>query len=100
MVVPKKSGSVRITVNYQDLNHISSLNQLPIPGVDQILDCLCKERVFPMFDLVSSFHQITAHKNTVPLTVFALSPASMSGSPYPRAAALRPSGSSRLLPRL
>ena len=35
VVVPKKSGGVRITINCKKLNQISSL---PIPRVDQILD--------------------------------------------------------------
>ena len=39
-------------------------------SVDQVLDSLGKGRVFSLFDLVSSFHQITAHKDTVPLTAF------------------------------
>ena len=34
VVIPKKSGDVRITVNYKKLNKISSLSQLPIPRVD------------------------------------------------------------------
>ena len=34
------------------------------------LDSLGKGRVFSLFDLVTSFHQITAHKDTVPLTAF------------------------------
>ena len=38
--------------------------------MDQVLDSLGKGRVFSLFDLVSSFHQITAHKDTVPLTAF------------------------------
>ena len=38
--------------------------------MDQALDCLGSSRVFSLFDLVSSFHQITAHKDTVPLTAF------------------------------
>ena len=29
-----------------------------------------RDRVFSLFDLVSSFHQIKAHENTVPLTAF------------------------------
>ena len=58
------------TVNYKKLNKISSLSQLPIPRVDQVLDSLGKGRVFSLFDLVSSFYQITAHKDTVPLTAF------------------------------
>ena len=40
MVIPKKSGGVRITVNYEKLNQISKLNQLPIARVDQVLDSL------------------------------------------------------------
>ena len=70
VVIPKKSGGVRITVNYKKLNQISSLSQLPIPRVDQVLDSLGKGRVFSLFDLVSPFHQITAHKDTVILTAF------------------------------
>ena len=38
--------------------------------MDQVLDSLGKGRVFSLFDLVSSFHQITAHKDIVPLTAF------------------------------
>ena len=70
VVLPKKSGGLRITVNFKKLNQISKLCQLPIPRVDQVLDYLGSGRVFSLFDLVSSFHQITAHKDTVPLTAF------------------------------
>ena len=70
MVVPMKSGDVRITVNYKKLNQISMLSQLPIPCVDQVLDVFGSGRVFSLFDLVSSFHQIKAHTDTVPLTAF------------------------------
>ena len=65
--IPKKSGSVRITVNCKKHNRISKFNQLPTPRVNQVLDTLGSGRVFPSFDLVSSFHHITAHKDTVPL---------------------------------
>ena len=47
VVIPKKSGSVMITVNYKKLNQISMLSQLPIPRVDQVLDSLDSGRVFP-----------------------------------------------------
>ena len=70
MVISKKSGGVRITVNYKKLTKINSLSQPPIPRVDQVLDSLGKGRVFSVFDLVSSFYQITAHKATVLLTAF------------------------------
>ena len=70
VVIPKKHGGVRITVNYKKLNQISKLSQLPIPRVDQVLGFLGSGWVFFLFDLVSSFHQIAAHKDTVPLTAF------------------------------
>ena len=65
-----KSGGVRITVNYKKLNQNSKLGQLPIPRMDQVLDSLGSGRVLSLSDLISSFHQITAHKDTVPLTAF------------------------------
>ena len=70
VVIPKKTGGARITVKCEKLNQISKLSQLPIPRVDQVLDSLGSRRVFSLFDLVSSFHQIKVHKDTVPLTAF------------------------------
>ena len=70
VVIPKKSGGARITVNYKKLNQTSKLSQLPIPRVDQVLDSLGSGRVLSLFDLVSSFDQIKAHKDAVPLKAF------------------------------
>ena len=65
-----KSGGIRITVNYNKLNKLSILGQLPIPRVNEVLGKLGTGRIIALFDLVSSFHQIASHKNTIPLTVF------------------------------
>ena len=70
VVISNTSLGVRSTVNYKKGNQISKLNQLPIPRVDQVLDTLGSRREFSPFDLVSSVHQIKAHKDTVPLTAF------------------------------
>ena len=70
VVVPKQNGGVWITVSYKKPVDICRLSQLPIPGVDQVLDSLGKGRVFSLFDLVSSFQQIATHKDTAPLTAF------------------------------
>ena len=73
VVIPKKSGGVRIPVNYKKPNQNSKLGQLPILRLDLVLDSLGSGRVFSVFNLISSFHQITAHKDTVPLTAFCTS---------------------------
>ena len=70
VAIPKKDGGVRITINYNELNAISSLRQLPIPRVDQVLDSLGTSRIFSLFDMVSSFHQITIDTDTIPLMAF------------------------------
>ena len=67
---PEKPGGVRITVNHKKLNQISSLSQVLTPRGDQVLDFLGKGWIFSFFELVSSFHQITAHKDTVPPMAF------------------------------
>ena len=58
VVIQRKPGGVRITASYKKLNQISKLGQLPIPRVDQVLDSIGSDRVFSLFDLVSSFYQI------------------------------------------
>ena len=68
--VPKKSGGIRITVNYQKLNEVTVIPQIAIPRVDEVLDTLGGGSVFSVFDLFSGFTQLTIHPDTVPLTAF------------------------------
>ena len=72
VAIPKKDGNVRVTVNCKKLNAraISSFRLLLIPRVDEVLDSLGKGRIFSLFDLVSSFHQITIDKGIIPVTAF------------------------------
>ena len=72
MIILKKVGGVRITVNDKTLNKINSFSQLATPRVDQVPDSLSRGRVLFLFDLVSSFHQITVHKDTTLLAAFCI----------------------------
>ena len=68
--VPKNSGGIRITVNYQKLNKVTESPQIAIPRVDEVLDTLGGGSVFSVFDLFSGFTQLTVHPDTIPLTAF------------------------------
>ena len=68
--VPKKSGGIQITVNYQKLNKVADIPQVAIPRVDEVLDTLGGGSVFSVFDLFSGFTQLTIHPDTIPLTAF------------------------------
>ena len=70
MCVLKKSGGIRITVNYQKLNKVTEIPQIAIPRVDEVLDNLGGGSVFSVFDLFSGFTQLTIHQDTIPLTAF------------------------------
>ena len=68
--VPKKSGGIRITVNYQKLNKVTEIPQIAIPRVDEVLDTLGGGSIFSVFDLFSGSTQLTIHPDTLPLTAF------------------------------
>ena len=70
MRVPKRSGSIRITVNDQELNKVTEIPQIAIPRVDEVLDTLGGGSVFSVFDLFSGFTQLTIHPDTIPLIAF------------------------------
>ena len=68
--VSKKSGGIRITVNYQKLNKVTEIPRIAIPRVDEVLDTLGDGSVFSVFDLFSGFTQLAIHPETIPLTAF------------------------------
>ena len=67
--VPKKSGGIRITVNYKKLNKVTEIPRIAIPRVDEVLG-IGGGSVFSVFDLFSGFTQLTIHPNTIALTAF------------------------------
>ena len=68
--VPKKSGGIRITANYQKLNKVTEIPQIAIPRVDDVLDTLGGGSVFSVFDLSSGFTRLIIHPDINPLTAF------------------------------
>lgn len=70
MIIPNTYGSICVTVNYNKMNSISSLSHTPLPPVNDVLDSFRKGRIFSSFDLVSSFLEITAHEDIIPLIAF------------------------------
>ena len=70
MCVPKKSGGIRISVNYQKLNKVTEIPQIGIPRVDEVLDTLGGGSIFSVFELFWGFTHLTIHSDTIPLTAF------------------------------
>ena len=70
VVVPKKSGSVRICVDLKPLNEGVLRETCPIPPVDDTLPQLAAATVFSKVDANSGFRQIPLAKDLQVLTTF------------------------------
>ena len=70
VVVPKKSGDIRICVDLQPLNENVLREIHPIPRVDDILAQLAGAKVFSKLDANSGFWQIPLSKKSQLLTTF------------------------------
>ena len=56
--VPKSDGTLRLCVDYRDLNKQTIKNKYPLPRIDDLLDRLNGAQVFSRMDLATGFHQL------------------------------------------
>jgi hypothetical protein len=70
LFVKKKSGELRMCVDYRALNKITIKNRSQMPRQDELLDRIRGACVFTKIDLRSGYHQIKIHPDDVPKTAF------------------------------
>ena len=58
LFVKKKDGSLRLCIDYRQLNKVTIRNQYPLPRVDELFDQLQGSRVYSKIDLRSGYHQL------------------------------------------
>jgi hypothetical protein len=56
--VKNKDGTMRMCINYRELNKKTIKNQYPIPRIDELIDELHGEVSFSKIDLRSRYHEI------------------------------------------
>ena len=51
LFVKKKDGSLRLCIDYRELNKVTIRNQYPLPRIDDLFDQLQGAKVFSKIDL-------------------------------------------------
>jgi len=58
LFVKKKDGSLRLCVDYRNLNSVTIKNRYPLPLINETLDRLCGARYFTKIDLRNGYYQL------------------------------------------
>ncbi|KAL0534284.1 hypothetical protein IC582_028573 [Cucumis melo] len=70
LFVKKKDGSMRLCIDYRELNKVTVKNRYPLPRIDDLFDQLQGATVFSKIDLRSGYHQLRIKDEDVPKTTF------------------------------
>ncbi|KAL0540235.1 hypothetical protein IC582_024468 [Cucumis melo] len=70
LFVKKKDGSMRLCIDYRELNKVTVKNRYPLPRIDDLFDQLQGATVFSKIDLRSGYHQLRIKDGDVPKTTF------------------------------
>ncbi|XP_069147666.1 uncharacterized protein [Solanum lycopersicum] len=70
LFVKKKDGSMRMCIDYRQLNKVTIRNKYPIPCIDDLFDQLQDASVFSKIDLRSGNHQLKVRAEDIPKMAF------------------------------
>ena len=68
--VKKNDGSLRLCIDYREMNKVTICYQYPLPRIDNLFYQLQGARVFSKIDLRSGYHQLEIRSEDVPKTAF------------------------------
>ena len=70
LFVKKKNGTLRLCIDYRQLNKVTVRNKYPLPRIDDLFNQPQGAKVFSKIDLRSGYHQLRIKEADVPKTAF------------------------------
>ena len=69
LFIRKKDGSLRMCIDYHQLNKVTIKNKYPLPRIDDLFNQL-RGSYFSKIDLRSGYHQLKVRECNIPKTTF------------------------------
>ena len=66
----KKDKTLRLCIDYRQLNRFTIKNRYPLPRIDDLFDQLRRAQVYSKIDLRTGYHQLTVREADIPKTMF------------------------------
>ena len=66
----KKDKTLRLCIDYRQLNRVTIKNRYPLPKIDDLFDQLRGARVYSKIYLRTEYHQLRVRKADIPKTAF------------------------------
>ena len=64
----KKGKTLRLCIDYRQLNRVTIKNRYPLPRIDDLFDQLRGARVYSKIDLRTGYHQLRVRETDIPKT--------------------------------
>ena len=70
LFVKKKDGTLRMCIDYRQINKVTVKNKYPLPRIEDLFDQLRGASVFSKIDLRSGYYQLRVKEVDIPKTAF------------------------------